>query len=147
MKREPFNKSFPSRTLGAYSIMEVLIAAAIVAVGIAAAALITNSSVQQQELAAISTRAVNLQEQAIRLARMGFNQSQITSILPGPFAGSADAATNSSYYLTHSVSSNTNTGVSIEVISSELVYQAGYTSDGSAVYRTNVITAVREQIR
>jgi len=81
----------------AYSLIEVLVAGAILAIGIAAAALLANSMLVQQEANAQVSSALNLQEQAGKLFRMGLSTGEITNVLqtgglsfstnPAPLAG------------------------------------------------------------
>jgi len=65
-----------------YSLIEVLVAAGILAIGIAAAAVLALTMVSQQEGAARAVRALNYQEQACRLYQFGVAPSVITNILP-----------------------------------------------------------------
>lgn len=65
-----------------YSLIEVLVAAGILVMGIAAAAVLALTMVSQQEGAAKAVRALNYQEQACRLYQFGVAPSVITNILP-----------------------------------------------------------------
>lgn len=69
---------------GGYSLIEVMVAAAIVAVGLTAAAVLVGTLMQQEELNAAALRAANLQEQAVRLYRLDMNPDLITALLPEP---------------------------------------------------------------
>jgi prepilin-type N-terminal cleavage/methylation domain-containing protein len=73
---------FANRNSRGYSLVEVLVAAAILAFGIAAAAILGVTMVSQQEGAAKVVRALNYQEQAGRLYQLGVSTNQITNILP-----------------------------------------------------------------
>lgn len=70
----------PSRA--GYSLVEVLIAAGLVALGIGAAALLAMTMVSQQDASARVVRALNYQEQAARLYQLGLPVGSITNILP-----------------------------------------------------------------
>ena len=138
------------RRQAAYSLLEVLIAGALIAVGIAAAALLANSAVRQQELNAIGSRAINLQEQVARLYRLGLNHSEITNRLPGPFVAASGSLTAAgTYFLTPTNSTNTVTigGLQMEAWTNSIVYVSGFSSSGSVVLRTNTVITVRESIR
>lgn len=65
-----------------YSLVEVMVAAAIVAVGLTAAAVLASTLMQQQELNAAALRAANIQEQAVRLYRMDLPLTAIVDVLP-----------------------------------------------------------------
>lgn len=71
-----------SHSAAGYSLIEVLVAAGILAIGIAAAAVLALTMVSQQEGAAKAVRALNYQEQACRLYQCGVAPSVITNILP-----------------------------------------------------------------
>lgn len=72
----------PGLSHAGYSLVEVLIAAAIVALGIGAAALLALTMVSQQEGSARVVRALNYQEQAGRLYQLGVSASDIPGIMP-----------------------------------------------------------------
>jgi prepilin-type N-terminal cleavage/methylation domain-containing protein len=65
-----------------YSLVEVMIAAAVVAVGLTAAAMLVGTFMQQQELNAATLRAANLQEQAAKLHRLDLSSAAIRDLLP-----------------------------------------------------------------
>ena len=71
-----------------YSLVEVLVAAAIVAVGLTAAAMLVGTLMQQQELNAAALRAANVQEQAVKLHRLDLGSSSIRSLIPEPCVAS-----------------------------------------------------------
>lgn len=68
----------------AYTLVEVLIAAAILAIGVMAAATLSLAMVNQQKSAAKMARALNVQEQAARLYQLGIASGSITNLLPMP---------------------------------------------------------------
>jgi len=65
-----------------YSLVEVMVAAAVVAIGLTAAAVLVGTLMQQQELNAASLRAANLQEQAVKLYRLDLAPNDIVELLP-----------------------------------------------------------------
>ena len=67
---------------GAYSLVEVMVAVAIVGIGMTAAAMLINTLMAQEEVNAASLRAANLQEQAVMLHRLGVDDEQIRALLP-----------------------------------------------------------------
>lgn len=73
-----------------YSLIEVMVAAGIIAVGLTAAAVLVGTLMQQEELNAAALRAANLQEQAVRLYRLDMNPDLITALLPEPAAYAVD---------------------------------------------------------
>jgi prepilin-type N-terminal cleavage/methylation domain-containing protein len=69
-------------TTRGYSLVEVMVAAAIVAVGLTAAAVLIGTLMQQEELNAATLRAANLQEQAVKLYRLDLSPTDIVDLLP-----------------------------------------------------------------
>jgi Tfp pilus assembly protein PilV len=67
---------------GGYSLLEVLIAATVLMVGVAAAGFLALASVTQEEMSARISRALNQQEQAARLFQLGMSPSEISALLP-----------------------------------------------------------------
>lgn len=78
----------------AYTIVEILIAAAIVALGLAAAATLAHSMLLQQENTSRVARAAALQGQIAALYRLGYDAPNITNILPESFVASGSPGTN-----------------------------------------------------
>ncbi len=132
----------------AYSLIEVMVAAAIVAVGLTAAAMLVGTLMRQQELNASSLRAANLQEQAIRLHRLDVPAASIPALLPEPStAGNAPPA--GGYAIEFSNLDTTNivvndTTVALEVTRCTMVYP-NPVGDDSLV--TNTLPVVRPSIR
>ncbi len=87
-----------------------MVAAAIVAVGLTAAAVLASTLMQQQELNAATLRAANLQEQAAKLHRLDMSSSAIRGILPEPCVSSGTPPPGG-YVLSFSVASATNVDV------------------------------------
>ena len=125
-----------------------MVAAAIVAVGLTAAAVLASTLMQQQELNASSLRAANLQEQAAKLFRLDLNPNSIRSILPEVcVAASAPPAGGYSIVFTRPTTTNIvigNTPVALQVGSLRLLYKgaSGTEADGS-----NSVTIVRPTTR
>jgi type II secretory pathway pseudopilin PulG len=66
----------------AFSLVEAIIAAAIVAIGLTAAASLVGALMAKEELNTVSVRAANLHEQAVMLYRLGLSAERIRAILP-----------------------------------------------------------------
>ena len=125
-----------------------MVAAAIVAVGLTAAAVLASTLMQQQELNAATLRAANLQEQAAKLFRLDLNPNRIYEILPETSVGSMVPPAGG-YSLVFSRPRPTNitvdsTSVALESSSLTLIY--GDTL-GPGAYKTNVVNIVRPSIR
>lgn len=131
-------KTFPLPTCRAYTIVEALVAAGLLLIGIAAAACLALTMVSQEEANARVAQAFNMQEQAGRLYQLGMEPSEITALLP------YDAAEISSLDFTTNTLAVTNVGT-VETADCEMVFTAG--SSEAAVYRTNTIMVVRPVIR
>lgn len=123
-----------------YTVIEVLVAAALLAVGVAAASTLALTMVEQQRAAGGLSRALNYQEQAARLYQLGLESSDITNSLPRP-AG-ATVTFNSETNL------STSAGACQGIIC-RLVYSAGarLTSSGVEAARTNSVRVLRPTIR
>ena len=67
-----------------FSLVEALMAAAIVAIGLTAAASLVGALMAREEVNTVSLRAANLQEQAVMLYRLGLSPERILEILPEP---------------------------------------------------------------
>lgn len=84
-----------------FSLVEVMVAAAILVIGLTAAAVLAGTLMAQQELNAATLRAANLQEQAVKLYRLDLDGATIRSLLPETCASSGTPAPNA-YVLTFS---------------------------------------------
>ena len=71
------------RSRSAYTLIEVLVASALIALVLAGAAAMALIVVTQEETGARVARVVNYQEQAVRLWQLGLEPSTIQTILPG----------------------------------------------------------------
>jgi prepilin-type N-terminal cleavage/methylation domain-containing protein len=132
----------------AYSLIEVMIASAIIAVGLAAAAVLVGTLMTQQELNAASLRASNLQEQAVRLYRLDMDPDQIPALLPEVATGGSSPPVGG-YAIEFTAPAITNmtvdgTEVSLEISECTLAY-----SDPSGLGTTiaKTVTLVRPSIR
>ena len=65
-----------------FSLIEALIASAIVAIGLTAAASLVGALMAREEVNTVSLRAANLHEQAVILYRLGLSPARIRAILP-----------------------------------------------------------------
>jgi prepilin-type N-terminal cleavage/methylation domain-containing protein len=131
-----------------YSLVEVLVAAAVVAVGLTAAAMLVSTLMQQQELNAATLRAANVQEQAAKLFRLDVSPALIREILPEVcVSGSVPPAGGYSVIFSRLRPTNImvdDTAVSLEAASLQLIYQSPL---GAGTLGTNVVPIVRPSIR
>lgn len=141
----------------AYSLVEVVIAAAIVAIGVAAGAAMMNTLVVQQEVNAGSVRAANLQEQATVLYRLGLtNPADLYAILPESCSGSGSPASGA-FLLNFGTPTTVGNNVLLEgggtapisctVTTCTLVYANPISGSGQVTYLTNVLSVVRPTIK
>lgn len=125
-----------------YTLVETLLAAGILMVGIAAAASLALTMVSQEEANARVARALNLQEQAARLYQLGLEPSEITAILPPE-----DTVTSVSF----SPSDVTVSGVGeVQMATCTIIFNSGapITDPSSTTEaRTNEVVLVRPTIR
>ena len=131
-----------------YSLVEVMVAAAIVAVGLTAAAVLASTLMQQQELNAATLRAANLHEQAAKLYRLDLRPDDIYRLLPENCAGGVTPPANG-YALSFSRAVATNiavggTDVALEQTSCIMVFA---NPAGNGALNTNGVTIVRPSIR
>lgn len=126
-----------------YSLIEVVIAGALLVIGIAAAALFAHTMLLQQEASSRVAIAYNMHEQSARLFQLGLSPATITNILPvrtttgvNPDAGQIS--------LQFTLSTNTVTGAgSMEQAVIQMIFPAARQTDGTLVLRTNSVTVVR----
>ncbi len=147
----PLKFETPPFAARGYSLIEVLVAAAILMIGVAATASMALTITTQAEANTVISRMLNLQEQAARLFQLGLDPIDITTVLP------RDPAQIS---LTLPRSTNSVVGIgSIEQIRCTITFKSNFEAlpvtvtpetwsggDPSAL-RTSVITAVRASIR
>lgn len=131
----------------AYSLIEVMIAGAILLIGISAAALVANNMLAQEDANARVGAAYNMQEQAARLYQLGLSPGTITNILPANVVASQTPGTNQ-LFLSFTLSTNTYTNVgSVEQAVITMIFPAAIDRNGTIVRQTNSVTAVRPSIR
>jgi prepilin-type N-terminal cleavage/methylation domain-containing protein len=133
------------RSRAAYTLIEVLVASALIALVLAGAAAMALIVVTQEETGARVARVVNYQEQAVRLWQLGLEPSTIQTILPGEPAITSLAFDTSTVTLTgvgsveHAVCTVTflpNQGASS--------WSAGrWTAGDPSIERTRAVTAYR----
>ena len=131
----------------AFSIMEALIAAAIIAIGLSAAASLVGALMAKEEINTVSLRAANLQEQAVALYRLGLSPPLIRSILPESTSETASPAAGS-FGLTFGSPGTANCtasdGSSFKISSTDCtLVQPIVAPDGSVLsYRSHSVTIV-----
>ncbi len=137
----------PTR-LEAYSLIEVLIAGAVLAAGVAAAAIMASALMIQGEANGHALQAYNAQEQAARLWQLGLAPATITNILPER-CSSLNPPPLYNIHLSFTVSTTNINGISnIPILNPlRLVFHSGSTADGTALYQTNDVIVVRPSIR
>ncbi|CAN5408096.1 hypothetical protein BH09VER1_BH09VER1_09830 [soil metagenome] len=127
--------------LEGYTIVEALVAAAILVIGVAAAASLALTMVSQEESNARVARAINLQEQAARLYQLGMSPAGVAAILP------ADSGVASITFATGTT--NVASVGTVEIATCEMAFTAGapLTDTNASVNRTNDLTVVRPSTR
>ena len=140
-----------------YSLIEVVVAAAIAAIGVAAGAVLVNTLVAQEEMNSGAVRAANLQEQAAGLYRLGLtNPQDLYNILPevcgaattpasGAFALVFGAATT----VTNNVALADGGAVAISHVNTActVVYASVPDASGQVAYLSNTVTIIRPTLR
>lgn len=128
-----------------YSLVEVLLAAAVISVGLAAATVLIGALMRQEEANAVGLRAANLQEQAVQLFRLGVPPETIPGLLPEPTTYGSSPPSGG-YAISFSVQTNVftvdGTDVAVEVADCRLVQD-----DSSGEGADNTVTVVRPTIR
>jgi hypothetical protein len=124
--------------------VEALVAAAILVIGVAAAASLAFTMVSQEEGNARVARAINLQEQAARLYQLGLRPTganSIASILP------ADSGVVSITFAT-GTADVANVGT-VETATCEMTFTSGapLTDTNTSINRVNDLTVVRPSTR
>lgn len=121
-----------------YSLVEVMVGAAVVAIGLTAAAVLVGSIMQQQEVNASILRSANLQEQAVTLYRLGMG-TNIGALLP-------ESGHNFEFSSPPTVTNLSNGAVrfAVEVVNCTMTYP-NPAGDGSLL--TNTVSVVRPTIR
>ena len=130
---------------GGYSLIEVLIASAVLLIGISAAAVMIGAISTQETTDARVAQALNMQEQAGRLWQLGLTPATVTNILPAK-CSAGNPSDTTTIRLDFSETTNTTSlspGVSMDILNPlRLVLMTG-----NGVYRTNDIVVGRPTIR
>ena len=131
-----------------YSLIEVIMAAAIIAVGLTAATALVGTLMQQQELNGATLRAANLQEQAAKLHRLDLGLSAMLGLLPEPCVASGTPPVGG-YTLRFFPASKIDIMVDTNLVSIErTIFIIVFANPGGAeTYRTNEISIVRPSTR
>jgi type II secretory pathway pseudopilin PulG len=131
----------------AYTLVEVLIAGALLAIGVAAAAILARTIYANQESSALATRALNVQEQAGRLFSLGLDPATITNLLPESCTNvTAPPAGHINLQFVLATNSITNVGT-IETATIQIIFPSATDSSGTLLRRTNTVLVVRPTIR
>ncbi len=129
-----------------YSLPEVLIAAGILMVALAASAILARTMLLQTEANLRVATALNTQEQAGVLYQLGLDLPAITNILPANFSSASPPATNQ-LFLTFGAATNTVSGVTlVNTTNCTIVFPVGGRTDSTNVFRTNQVILVRPSI-
>lgn len=132
-----------------YSIIEVLVAAGVIALAVGAGAVLARSSILQADSNARVAQAANLHEQVATLYRLGYDLSVITNVLPENFVTTTPTAADT-FRLTFGNVTNTISGsgsTNVQMTNSTMVFQSGLRTDGSFDWRSNAVILVRPTIR
>jgi type II secretory pathway pseudopilin PulG len=139
------------RTTAAYTLIEVLVAAAILMIAVGAAGALALATVTQEETNARIVRCLNLHEQAVRLYQLGLDPSVVSAVLP------VDPAVVSLVFTTHNLpisdlgtveqadSTLTFTTSPLAADWTAQTWSSGPSSDSAR--RTSQITAIRPSLR
>jgi prepilin-type N-terminal cleavage/methylation domain-containing protein len=142
----PWTASLGQRNTGrrGYSLIEVLIAGAILLIGISAAAVMVNAIYSQEAADARISQALNMQEQAAVLWQLGLDPGTITNILPANCSSANPPGAGSVYFAFAAGTTNVSGAVNMETLSPlRIIFLSGAGADGSPVFRTNDVTVVR----
>lgn len=127
----------------AYTIIEAMVAAGILLIGIAAAAGLALTMVSQEEANVRVARALNVQEQAGRLYQLGLEPAEILAIIP--------PEPNVDALIFNAATTNVAGVGAVEIAECRLIFHAGTPmTDANAedpVARTNAVILVRPSIR
>ncbi len=136
-----------TRNTPGYTLVEVLIAGALLAVGISAAALMANSMIMQEEANIQIIRGLNLQEQVGRLYQMGLDYDGITNVLPERCTTTFPPPSGFVGLRLSAVVTNISGVGLVEQAECEIMYSVLQGSDGNTHYASNSVTLIRPTIR
>jgi type II secretory pathway pseudopilin PulG len=120
------------RSTSAYTLIEVLVAAAILVIAVSAAAALAVATIAQEEVSSRVARCLNLHEQAVRLYQLGLDPGTLSALLP------ADPAVVSLVFTAPPNLSIAGLGT-VEQADSTIIFE---TTTGGAT-RTHTMTAIR----
>jgi type II secretory pathway pseudopilin PulG len=131
----------------AFSLVEAMIAAGIVAIGLTAAASLVGALIAKEEINSTSLRAANLQEQAVMLYRLGLDPARIRGILPDTVSDTTTPAAGAfglSFGAPSAVSCTASDGSNFAVTNATCTFTYPITApDGSVLsYRSESVTIV-----
>lgn len=135
----------------AYSLVEVMVAVAVIGIGMTAAAMLINSLMAQEEINAASLRAANLQEQAVMLHRLGLGDDQIRALLPEETGTGTPSAGD--FCIVFSTPQITNVPLvggatmPLELTTCTMVFAMPLPGEQAPVFRTNPVDILRPVIR
>ena len=140
-----------------YSLVEVILAAAVAAIGAAAGAAMVNTLVVQQEINSGAVRASNLQEQAVMLYRLGLTNAQdicnilpevcVTSGTPPPESFALSFGTPVANSANASLADGSQSPVDYQVVSCTIVHASVIPGTTQVSYLTNTVNFIRPDIR
>ena len=140
-------KTVSFRRVG-YSLVEVLVGGAILAVAILAAALLASAILVNQENDGKTLRALNVQEQYAKLFQLGLDHSTITNILPENVVSSSPPGNGGIAFGITGPANVTVTGAGLmSVCTNTMVFHAGTDANGNLSYVTNIVVIARPSIR
>lgn len=130
-----------------FSLIEALIAASIVAIGLTAAASLVGALMAKEEMNTTALRTANLQDQAVTLYRLGLSPARIRTILPESCAASGSPAAGA-YVLSFGspsiVACTASDGSTFRVLSTDCTVAYPITGPDGAILSTttNTVTVV-----
>lgn len=136
-----------------YSLVEVLVAVAVVGIGMTASAMLINTLMAQEEVNSSTLRAANLQEQAVTLYRLGLAADDIRAILPETCGTSSTPAANTfGLQFGTAVTTNIPLGgglgtISMELTTCTMVFAVPLPGTNTPPRLTNTVNILRPTIR
>lgn len=131
------------RRKGGYSLLEALIAGAVLAMAIAGVSALAVSMVRQHEWSAATRVMLNAQEQAAKLYHLGLNASQITNLLPMTCVATNAPPQDALFLSFSNFTTNITNAGPMELSHCEAVFVSHFNPGGSPVRRTNRVLLAR----
>jgi hypothetical protein len=116
-------------------------------IGIAGAATLANSLVQQQEWSAQARIMLNYQEQAARLYQLGLSTTQISALMPVTISSTSPPASNAMYFSFSTTTPTISGAGNMERLDLTAVFPSRRLGTNTFQYRTNLVLIVRPTIR